>query len=80
MNNDRGCCCGKMKECECENGRDMGRKGMLGMQFENQHRKVDLKENLENYKEELEEEIKLINKRISELSEEGSSEDKEKSD
>jgi len=53
----------------------MGRHGMMRMQAEEPYGKKDLKENLEDYKEELEEEIKFINKRIEELSKNGSDED-----
>ena len=66
--NNGGCGCGN----KGMNG--MGRQGMMRMQAEEPYGKRDLKENLEDYKEELEEEIKFINRRIDELSK-NSSED-----
>ena len=56
--NNGGCGCGN----KGMNG--MGRQGMMRMQAEEPYGKRDLKENLEDYKEELEEEIKFIKRRI----------------
>jgi hypothetical protein len=69
MNNE-GCGCG----CGKKGMSGMGRRGMMRMQTEEPYVKKDLKENLEGYKEELEEEVKFINKRIDELSKNDSSE------
>ncbi|MCL4398519.1 MAG: hypothetical protein M1322_03350 [Candidatus Parvarchaeota archaeon] len=69
--NNGGCGCG----CGNRGMNGMGRHGMMRMQTEEPYGKKDLKENLEGYKEELEEEIKFINKRIDELSKNGSDED-----
>ncbi|MGC8533164.1 MAG: DUF5320 domain-containing protein [Candidatus Parvarchaeum sp.] len=71
--NNGGCGCG----CGCGNRgmNRMGRHGMMRMQNEMPPEKKDLKENLQDYKEELEEEIKFINRRIEELSKNSSNED-----
>lgn len=75
--NNGGCGCG----CGCGNKgmNGMGRHGMMRMQAEESYEKKDLKENLEDYKGELEEEIKFINKRIAELSKDSSEDSDEES-
>lgn len=69
--NNGGCGCG----CGNRGMNRMGRHGMMRMQAEEPYAKKDLKENLQDYKEELEEEIKFINRRIEELSKNSSNED-----
>ena len=73
--NNGGCGCG----CGNRGMNGMGRHGMMRMQAGELSEKRDLKENLEDYKEELEEEIKLINRRIDELSKNDSEDSDEES-
>ncbi len=81
---EKGCNCG----CRHSNNYGEGMHGkmgmhsmnMMGMAVGDHNEEADMKEKLKDYKDELEREIKFIDKRISEISEEESKEEDEDSE